>query len=151
MSFDILGNKAYPLKTFLMKPLARKNMSCEERISNCRLSQARRCTECTFGVLTAKWRLLNKATETNVNKAERIVRCVCLLRNIITDTDGTTHDSSVQGASQIHVSRQAKTKVGCRSFSRSSKVAIDVRNAFKAHFNGPTAAILSQSQFVYLL
>ena len=32
MPFVILGNKAYPLKTFLMKPLARKNMSCEERV-----------------------------------------------------------------------------------------------------------------------
>jgi len=31
MPFVILGNKAY-LKTFLMKPLARKNMSCEERV-----------------------------------------------------------------------------------------------------------------------
>ena len=30
MPFIILGNKAYPLTTFLMKPLARKNMPCEE-------------------------------------------------------------------------------------------------------------------------
>ena len=90
MPFVILGNKAYPPKTFLMKPLARKNMSCEERAFNCRLLQARRCFECDFGVIIAKWRLLNKALETNVNKAERTVRCICLLHNI-TDTEGTTH------------------------------------------------------------
>ena len=38
MPFDILGNKAYPLETFLMKPLARKNTSCEEwfLIAGCR-------------------------------------------------------------------------------------------------------------------
>ena len=47
------------------------------------------------------------------------------------------HDTS-----QIHESHQAKTNVSCRSFSRSSKGAKDVRNAFKAHINGPTTAIL---------
>jgi hypothetical protein len=29
----------------------------------------------------------------NVNKAERIVRCICLLHNIIIDLEGTTHCS----------------------------------------------------------
>ena len=59
--FVILGDKALPLKTSLMKPFARKDMSCEERVFNCRLSQARRCVECVFGILIAKWPLLNKA------------------------------------------------------------------------------------------
>jgi len=54
--------------------------------------------------------LLNKAIETKVNKAEKIVRFICLLNNIIIDTEGTTHVPSVlQEASQIHVSCQAKT------------------------------------------
>ena len=151
MPFVILGDEAYPLKTYLMKPFARKDLSCEERVFNYRLSRARRCVECAFGILTAKWRLLNKAIETNVNKAERIVRCICLLHNIIIDLEGTTHDHSVlQETSQIRGSRQARTNVSGRSFSRSSKGAIDVRNAFKAYFNGPTAAILSQNQQVYL-
>jgi len=149
--FVILGDKALPLKTYLMKPFARKDLSCEERVFNCRLSQARRCVECAFGILKAKWRLLNKAIETNVNKAERTVRCICLLPNIIIDLEGTTHDHSVlQETSQIRGSRQAKTNISGRSFSRSSKGAIDVRNTFKACFNGPTAAILSQNQKVYL-
>ena len=37
MSFVILGDKAYPLKTYQMKPFARKDMSCEERVFNCGL------------------------------------------------------------------------------------------------------------------
>jgi len=126
-----------------MKPFARKDFSCEERVFNHRLSRARRCVECGFGSLTAKWRLLNKAIETNVNKTERIVRCICLLHNIIIDLEGIKHDPSVlQETSQIRGSRQARTNVSGRSFSRSSKGAIDVRSAFKAYFNGPTAAIL---------
>jgi len=36
MSFIILGDKVCPLKTYLMKPFARKDLSCEERVFNCR-------------------------------------------------------------------------------------------------------------------
>ena len=121
-----------------------KGFAFEERAVTYRLSQARRCVGCAFGILTAKWRLLNKAIET---KAERMVRCICLLHNIIIDLEGTTHDPSIlQETSQIHVSRQARTNVSSKSFSRYSKGAIDVRNAFTAYFSGPTAAILSQNQ-----
>ena len=83
MPFAILGDEAYPLKTYLTKSFAGKDLSFEERVFNYRLSRARRSVVCAFGILTAKWRLLNKAIETNVNKAERIVRCICLLHNII--------------------------------------------------------------------
>ena len=62
MPFVILGDKAYPLKTYLTKPLARKDVSCDERVLNYTLSRARRYTECAFGIRAAKWRLLNKAT-----------------------------------------------------------------------------------------
>jgi len=102
MPFLILGDKAFLLKTYGMKPFARKGLSCEERVFSYSLSRARRCVGCAFGILTAKWRLLNKAIETNVNKAETIVRCICLLQNIIIDLEGTTHDPSVlQEISQI--------------------------------------------------
>jgi len=38
--------------------------------------------------LTATWRLLNKAIEINVIKAERLVRLICLLHNIIMYLEG---------------------------------------------------------------
>jgi hypothetical protein len=130
MPFVILGNEAYPLKTYLMKTFAKKDLPCKERVLNYGLLRARRCVECTFGILRAKWRLLNKAIETNVNKAERIVRCNFLLHNIIIDLEGTTHDHSVlQETSQIRGSRQTKTNV-----SGSSTVDIDIRGYHKYCF-----------------
>jgi len=45
--------------------------------------------------------------ETNVNKAERTVRCICLLHDVSTGIEGTAHDPSVrQEIAQIHGSRQ---------------------------------------------
>jgi len=99
-----------------------------------------------FGFLTATWQLLNEGIEMNVIKAERIVRCICLLHNIITGLEGTTHDPSVlQETSQILGSRHAETNVSGRTFSQSSKGATDKINAFKPYFNRPAAAILSQN------
>ena len=80
-------------------------------------------------------------------KAERIVKCICLLHNIIIDLEGTTHDHSVlQETSQIRGSRQDKTNVSGRSFSWSSQGATDVRNALKELCNRPTAGIPSQNE-----
>jgi hypothetical protein len=90
-------------------------------------------------------KLLNKATETNVSTAEIIVKCICLLHNINTDNERTTHDPTVQESSQILGSNQGKTNVTAISFSRTSKGATDVRNGFKAHFNRPIAPTLSQN------
>ena len=56
MPFFILGDEAYPLKTYLIKPFARKNLSCEERVFNYSLSRARPCVVCAIGILTAKRR-----------------------------------------------------------------------------------------------
>jgi len=144
MSFFILDDEACPLKTYLMKPFATKNLSCEERVFNYRLSRARRCVECAFGILTAKWRLLNKVVETEVNKAERIVRCICLLHT--TTIDLGQHMIILFFKKPHKFVDPAKTNVSGRSFSRSSKGRMDERNPFKAYFNGPNAAILSQNR-----
>jgi hypothetical protein len=43
ISYVILRNETYTLKTYLMKPFARKDLSCEECALNYRLSRAWRC------------------------------------------------------------------------------------------------------------
>ena len=62
MPFVIPGDKACPLKAYLMKPFARKNLSCEERVFNCRLSRARRCVDFAFVFLITKWLLLKQSS-----------------------------------------------------------------------------------------
>ncbi|XP_026816456.1 protein ALP1-like [Rhopalosiphum maidis] len=83
--FVLLGDDAYPLKTNLLKPYSRKRLTIEERIFNYRLSRARRCVECAFGILVAKWRCLKTELQIDPNKIDIVVKCVCLLHNIIID------------------------------------------------------------------
>jgi hypothetical protein len=116
--FVILGDETCLLKTHLMKPFARKDLSSEEHAINSRLSRARGYVVCAFGTLRAKLRLLNKAVERNGNKAERIVRWFCSLHIVIIALEGKTRDPSVlEETSQIHGTCQTKTNVSGRSFN----------------------------------
>lgn len=85
----LVGDEAYPLKMYLMRPYARRNLTAAKTTFNYRLSRARRCIECAFGILFAKWRILAKSIETNVKNAVTIIKCVCLLHNIIRERDGS--------------------------------------------------------------
>lgn len=72
-----------------MKPYARQNLTREERIFNYILSRTRRCVECAFGILTAKWRCLKTELHMYPENVD-IVKCICLLHNIIIDKEGLT-------------------------------------------------------------
>ena len=51
------------------------------------------CDGMCFWNLCFKWRILDKATETKVDTALEIVKCIALLHNIIIDVEGL-HDLS---------------------------------------------------------
>ena len=60
MPLVILGDEACPLKTINGTFREKEDLSCEERVFHYGLSRGRRCIECAFRILTAKWRLSNK-------------------------------------------------------------------------------------------
>jgi hypothetical protein len=87
----LVGDEAYPLKTYLMRPYPQRNLGPEEDIFNKRLAKARQVVERSFGILSSKWRLLLKLTEVNPERADGIIQCISLLHNIIIDKEGIHH------------------------------------------------------------
>lgn len=59
----LVGDEAYPLLPHLMRPFPRKNLDEPKRIFNYRLSRARRFVECAFGIMTAKFGILENQLE----------------------------------------------------------------------------------------
>ncbi|KAJ8981185.1 hypothetical protein NQ317_014829 [Molorchus minor] len=116
--YVLVGDEAYPLKRYLLKPYPRQNLTDEQRIFNYRLSRARRCVECAFGILVAKWRCLKTELQVNPEHVDIIVQCVCLLHNIVIDKEGYTGN--------IHDITPEKRVVISRRYNHSGIVGCEV-------------------------
>ena len=76
LPYVILGDEAYPLTPWLMRPFPRRELSGPQRVFNYHLSRARRVVESSFGIFTAKWRILLKPIEISPHIADKIVKSV---------------------------------------------------------------------------
>lgn len=79
----ILGDPAYPLLTWLMKPYVyHSGMSRKENIYNYRHSRARMCVENAFGRLKGRWRCLLKRMDNSIDNVANIIATCVTLHNL---------------------------------------------------------------------
>ena len=77
--YFLVGDDAFALKTWMMKPFSKRNISDEERIFNYRLSRARRIVENAFGILANRFQCLLTTLKVQPQTVSSIVSaCVCL-------------------------------------------------------------------------
>lgn len=130
--FVLLGDQGYPLKEYLMRPYpSDNNINTEREIFNYRLSRARRTVECAFGILVSKWRCIKTELQVHPSHVDTIVKCVCLLHNIVIDKEGITDLSFPE----VNIENESTTKRGVRCFNRSRRAAYEIRDAFTQYFN----------------
>ena len=84
MPIVLLGDAAYPIKTWLLKPYAndRANLTAAQRVFNYRLSRARMTIESTFGRLKGRWRCLQKRLDVYVDFASTVVTACAIMHNL---------------------------------------------------------------------
>jgi hypothetical protein len=70
----LIGDEAFPLSQNLMRPYSGNNLNIEKRIFNYRLSRARRYVECSFGILTNKWRIFQRPLDVELDFVIDIVK-----------------------------------------------------------------------------
>jgi len=82
-----VADDAFPLKTYLMKPYNRRNLTREQAIFNYRLSRARRISENAFGILVSKFRIFERPIPLIPHKVDKIVLACCAIHNWLRKTN----------------------------------------------------------------
>ena len=79
----IVGDSAYPIQPWLMKPFTDDStLTHQQKHFNYRLSRARIVAECAFGHLKARWRRLSKRNDMITDHIPTIITATCILHNI---------------------------------------------------------------------
>jgi hypothetical protein len=141
----IVGDDAFPLKTYLMKPYPGGNLAYDEKIFNYRLSRARRISENGFGILVSRFRVFEKPIACNVTTVDKIVRTACALHNWLTnsavgtylprgsvDIEDIDRGEIIPGSwrSEVH----GMVDIGRFASNHHSQQAKAIRDAYKKYF-----------------
>ena len=77
--YFMIGDDAFPLRPWMVKPFSHRYLTHDERIFNYRCSRARRVVENGFGILANRFRcLLSTLPTTPPTTVKIVVACLCL-------------------------------------------------------------------------
>ena len=74
----VLGDSAFPLQAWLMKPYTDATLTAEQKYFNYRLSRARMVTEGAYGQLKGRWRVLLRKCESDTEQI-KIATLACIV------------------------------------------------------------------------
>jgi hypothetical protein len=86
LPYVIVGDEAFPLTNYLMRPYPGRGhfvLPYKEQVYNYRLSRARRTIENTFGILVTRWRLFLRPINADINNAECYIKAAIALHNYL--------------------------------------------------------------------
>ena len=93
MPHVIVGDKAFPLKTCLLRPYPGKNLTGDQVIFNYRLSRARRIVENAFGILLTRFRVYQRRIQLSPGHTQSMIQATIVLHNYLQKTSaGATPD-----------------------------------------------------------
>lgn len=81
--YALVGDDAFALKSWMMKPYPHRHLTREQRIFKYRLSRARKVIENAFDILSSRFRCLLTNMEQEPKNVETIVYAACVLHNLI--------------------------------------------------------------------
>jgi len=81
--YFLVGDDAFALRSYMMKPYGNRNMTRKQRIFNYRLSRARRVVENSFGILANRFQVLFTTMMHEADTVRLIVTTCVLLHNLM--------------------------------------------------------------------
>ena len=143
--YYIIGDEAFALQTFLMKPYGRRQLDNQEVIFNYRLSRARRVVENAFGILAHRFRCLLGTMEQKPDTVQLIVKTAVTLHNILRmrapavgEGDSTDPEAAPRGVWREHVRWPDVHELPRQRVGRAAHFQ---REFLKDYVNGPDGAV----------
>lgn len=144
MPYVIVADEAFPLKSYLMRPYSRVNLTGNEenKIFNYRLSRARRVVENAFGILSNRWRVFRTNIQVQPKSVDNIVLAACCLHNMLCQShhfefDEINEERRTAGLENMEPTRGNSTQ---RSF--------EIRDNYKEYFLSSEGAVPWQYEMV---
>lgn len=81
--FVILADDAFTLQPHIMKPFPGRDHELSKRVHNYRLSRGRRSIENSFGIMSARFRVLRSPIHLDAAKTTKVVKACVVLHNLL--------------------------------------------------------------------
>ena len=157
MPYFLIGDDAFALRTWMMKPYSRRRMTDQERIFNYRLSRARRIVENAFGILAARFGCLLNTLLQDTDTLEAVVlACICL-HNLMRIRYPAMQNAALDQEDDDHVLIPGEWRQGRnlqdvmnRDFrgNRVTAAGQNQRDYLKEYYNSPAGAVPWQNNMI---
>ncbi|XP_018358169.1 PREDICTED: putative nuclease HARBI1 [Trachymyrmex cornetzi] len=143
--YMLVADEAFQLNKFTLRPYPGRNITEEQKIFNYRLSRARRVVENAFGIMVAKFRILQKPLTTSVETSEKIVKAIIVLHNFLlshsnycpelfVDNSMLESRNTIEELLEQMKINSAFQKIGRAGGQAHSQYAANIREEFKNYF-----------------
>lgn len=137
----LVGDAAFPLKTYLLRPYPATDLDHDNRIFNYRLSRARMVMECAFGILTARWRIMLRDINLHPNHVDTLVVAAIILHNYLLAP--SENQRYIDEAEERGLCLPQALNIGGR---RAARQAYENRRAYTTFFNSPAGSVSWQEK-----
>jgi len=137
--FVLVADEAFALHKNLLRPFPGRSLNDQRRIFNYRLSRARQYIECSFGIMSKKWRVFQTSMLVEPETAVKITKACCVLHNFVRRRDGFNTEDT-QSSMQSITER--------RGVGNSPTNAKDVREYFVQYVNDTNHALDWQTNVI---
>uniref|UniRef100_A0A8C6NS72 DDE Tnp4 domain-containing protein n=1 Tax=Nothobranchius furzeri TaxID=105023 RepID=A0A8C6NS72_NOTFU len=141
LPYTMVGDAAFPLKTYLMRPFPGTRLPPWQKVFNYRLSRARMVVECAFGILAARWRVLYTRITMTPENADAVILAACILHNhLLNPADNQRFlDEAQEQGEHLQDARNMGGNRGCRD-------AYNIREKFATFFLSPEGSVSWQDR-----
>ena len=162
--YVFVGDEAFPLKTFLIRPYPRSCLTVKERIANYRMSRARRIVENAFGICATRFRILRRPIVLTVQTIVQVVKAVVALHNFLMcgrsfgnyssycppgyvdqETEFGITPGQWRGDSSANTGLQPLLNASSNNYTQDARI---VRDNFRDYFNSEEGSVPWQNAMV---